>query len=241
MSPRPVVTASAEELYASLTPGGFTDGDEAQGWALLNFCEALAGKMLEPVNELVRDGALGEPGWSSILDANRAPAYMLPWLAQLVGVRFPTDDLPVLEQRNRIKSTDGWQRGTVAAIRGAAALYLTGSKYVFFRERYDPDDPTGDYPYRLYVATLPAETPDSAKVLSALLEQKPMGVRLKYTVTGSLSSYEGVAAYHATYQTLLDTYANYNSLSPIATGNLTQIGEQKTTLGDIAGTLAAVA
>lgn len=222
MSPRPVVGSVAEHVYSSLEPGGFTSDDEANDWALLHYVHALT----LPI-QLIYDWA-GEdetdlsasrafltgpvhPGWSKLLDLDRCPDAVLPWLAQFVGVRLLPGSTPA-EQRDRIRSTDGFKRGSIGAIKGAPLPHLTGTKFVQVRERFKPTDPNGDHAYQLYVATKPAETIDAAAVLAALLAQKPAGIVLHYRVTDANTDYEAIDVYHASYADLLVAYATYDAM-----------------------------
>lgn len=199
---RPVVSDIAEELYASLGPWQRRDtqiGEDTDQWRLLELCEALAGG-LQDVEDIVRDTD-DDPGWSIVLDADRAPVDWLPWLGQFVGVRLPVG-LSEADQRARIKSTDGFQRGSPEALKEAARSYLTGTKSVFFIERFGSA-------YRLHVATLIAETPDPGVVERALLEQKPAGIVMTYTAIAGWD-YAALAFTQPTYASLpaaFDTYA----------------------------------
>lgn len=70
----------------------------------------------------MRDSAAG-PGWSPVLDVDRAPVEWLGWLAQFAGVRL-RPGLAAPEQRARIKNTDGHRRGSSPALRAAARQHL---------------------------------------------------------------------------------------------------------------------
>ena len=118
----------AEEMYAALGP--ITSEDPALGWPLLRFINAMAIRP-QATDDLVRDSDEG-PGWSGVVDLDRAPVNALPWLAQFVGVEL----LPGLDdesQRLRIRETAGFRRGTRAAIEGAARQFLTGSRTARFK------------------------------------------------------------------------------------------------------------
>jgi len=182
--------------------------DDSYGWALLILCNAI-GVPFELVEDWVRDTPDG-PGWSLLLDAERCPPEALDWLAQFVGVRIPqgmSDD----DARHRIESTDGFRRGTVAALQNAAWQTLTGKRSVFLSERDgDPAD-SPDYAYHLTVVTYASETPDPAATLSALLAQKPGGLVLQYvTAVGQL--YSQVRDRFATYADLKAGYPNYQAV-----------------------------
>lgn len=170
----------ADRLYDALGP--LATLDPQAGWSLLIYVNAI-GTMYQLVEDWVRDTPDG-PGWSLLLDVNRAPDEALAWLAQLAGVRLFPGATPD-ENRARIISTDGFRRGTREAMIGAAQATLTGRKFVLFRERdHDPAD-TPDYAYYLTVSTYANETPDPAATLAALLAQKPGGIVMTYrTQTG---------------------------------------------------------
>ena len=193
----------ADRLYAALAP--LAAEDAANGWALLVLCNAI-GTMYQELEELVRDTPEG-PGWSQLLDVDRCPPEALPWLAQFVGVRLLPDSSEA-EQRQRIDSTSGFQRGTRDALIGAAQATLTGTKTVIFRER----DPAGaDPPYSLTVITRTSETPDSAATLRALTAQKPGGLVLTYrTATGQ--DYVQLKATSATYAIVKTKYHDYTAV-----------------------------
>jgi uncharacterized iron-regulated membrane protein len=163
----------AARLYASMAP--LASADASYGWSLLILCNAI-GTMFQLIDDVVRDSEDG-PGWSMLLDLDRTLDEALPWLGQFAGVRVISGSTPD-QMRQRIRSTDGFRRGTAAAMRGAAQATLTGAQTVLFHER------DGD-PYFLSVETYADQTPDPAATEAALLAQKPGGIVLTYrTVTG---------------------------------------------------------
>lgn len=223
----------AARLYLALAP--LAQWDDDNGWALLILCNAL-GLMYQPVEDLVRDTDAG-PGFSELLDINRSPDSMLPWLAQLVGVRLLPGSTPA-EQRTRILSTDGFRRGTPAAMIGAAQATLTGSKRVDFRERsggplpapqtyaqlkaavptyaamkstyadYAHAGGSSDYAYYLQVFTYTSETPDFTATQNALLSQKPGGLMMSYDHMPG-QTYAQVKSANATYAVLKASFRDY--------------------------------
>ena len=193
----------ASRLYVALAPVG--QQDSAYGWALLILCNAI-GTMFQDLDDLVRDSSDG-PGWSEIVDLDRCPSWALDWLGQFVGVRMLPNSTDA-QKRARIASTDGWKRGTPAALEAAIRATLTGTRSVVIRER----DPAGaDPPYSLSVRTLTSETPDATATLSAALSQKPGGLVLNYAaVTGQ--DYAGLKAKAATYAAMKTMYPTYDSV-----------------------------
>lgn len=187
---QPALSRTAQRLYDSLAP--LMVLDEENGWAGAYFCAALAAP-LDPIADVVLDGEDGTPGWTVIFDPDNCPAEWLPWLARFVGVVLPPN-LDEAAQRLRIRETDGFKRGTVAAIQGAARQHLVGpdgtgsTATVYLVERQGGA-------YKLGITTLSSETPDSALVLAAILEQKPAGITLTYTTVsgGDLATLRAAA------------------------------------------------
>jgi hypothetical protein len=173
---RPDTLDITEDAYARLEPVAATD--EANGWHLLIFLQAI-GEMFRKVEELVR-ATDGYDARSQILDVDRAPDWWLPNLAQFVGVSLIAGSTPT-EQRERIKSTDGFKRGTVAALQASVAATLTGTRYVGVVER------AGGDPYALQISTRAPETPNAAATLAAAMAQKPAGLILTQTVIAGIT------------------------------------------------------
>lgn len=165
------------------------------------YTNALA-RMFEEVDTYVRDTDEG-PGWSILLDVGRTPNKGLGWLAQFVGVTLD-DRLADAEQRQRIRQTDGFRRGSPDAIRGAAQPFLTGNQTVQLYER-------DGSPYVLTVVTFADETPDPDAVESALRQQKPAGIVLNYQVVDG-QIYEQLLENHPTYDDVLADYATYQDV-----------------------------
>jgi hypothetical protein len=197
----PALDAFAARLYASMAPVAWLDAD--MGYALAYYAGAV-GVMYQAVEDLARDTPDG-PGWSVVMDADRAPTDWLPWLAQFVGVTVPTG-LPDNQVRAYIAAHDNFNRGTPAAIRAATQQHLTGSKTVLLQERFGGD------PYALAVYTLAPETPSTAQTLADILTQKPAGIVLTYNA-GAANTYNAVAAGYATYTAVRNAFVNYDALA----------------------------
>lgn len=191
-----ILDALAPMLYAEATTGG----------ALSDYLEGLC-LPYELVETWVSDTDT-HIGWSLILDPDRCPVEALPWLAQLVGMTLDTA-LSEANQRQQIKDVSNWRRGTPGAIKGAPAPYLTGTKSVILRERYDGSG--NDAPYDFEVITLASETTDAVKVLAAVTAQKPGGDRLTY-VNSAGQDLQSLKDNFATLQTVKDSFATLDGI-----------------------------
>jgi hypothetical protein len=144
---------------------------------------------LDPLDEIVHGDEGGDhPPFALAVHAEHAPLWVLPWLANLVGVVWhgaPTEDLRAL-----ILDRPAFRRGTTAAIVEAARATLTGSQYVFVVER-------DTSPWRLTVVTLASETPDAAETYRQMLRQKPFGLVLTHTVAAGKTWAESVGTWAA--------------------------------------------
>jgi hypothetical protein len=180
--------------------------DDQYGYAHAYLCGSLGAIFREVAEVFDPEGDL--PPMAPLLDPALCPDWALPWLAQFVGIKLPVGIGPE-DARTTIHSVAGFKRGTRAALRAAAGLFLTGSKTVYFRER----DPSAlDPPYTLEVVTLTDETPDPAAVLRALLAQKPGGIVLNFrTVVGW--DYQEMTAAGGTYLVQSATFTTYYKLN----------------------------
>ena len=160
-----------QSLFDLLQPMFYDDAN--QGYALGIYLSGL-GLNFEIVEEYARDTDDGKIGYSLLVDANRVPDEAITWLGQFVGIQI-TQGLPPSQQKQQLVGLGTWKRGTVAALKAAPLPFLTGSQTVIVKER-------DTSPYHLLVETLASETTDSAKVLAALLTQKPAGLVLNYVV-----------------------------------------------------------
>jgi hypothetical protein len=199
----PITTPFQQDVYRSVTP--LADQDAAVGWHLLKYIGAIA-KMYDPIVTLVEDDLEnGHPGWSMLLDPDRAPDHeTLDYMGQFAGVR-PRSGLDLASHRIRVKETDGMNRGSPGAIEGAARQRLTGTRTAYLLERYGSA-------YRFGVTTLAAETPNPAAVLADLLEQKPGGDILIFTQIPGGAQYDTVTYTHSTYNEVESLYVDYNEV-----------------------------
>jgi hypothetical protein len=141
-------------------------------------CEALLSP-LDPLDDVVRGDEDGfHPPFALAVHGEHAPRWVLPWLANLVGVEW--HEAPSEELRRLILERPAFRRGTTAAIVAAAEATLTGSRYVLAVER-------DTSPWKMGVVTLASETPDPAETLRQMLRQKPFGIVLTHTVADGLT------------------------------------------------------
>lgn len=157
---------TTDALYDAIGPGITQDDDGT----LLSWLDG-AGSLLGEVDDVVRDSDIG-PGWAAELTA--AHSHKPRWTAQFLGVQVPADASDATA-RELIATRPSFRRGTVGAIKAAAAMLLTGTKYVGVRER-------DGSAYRLTVTTYTTETADSAAVNAALQAAKPAGLLLTHQV-----------------------------------------------------------
>lgn len=198
-----------EELYSDLMPLVDVWGDPTED--LRVFCGAL-GVMLQPVDDIAKDGSNGEPGWSQVLDLVRAKDEWLPWLGQWVGYAVPakaaseTQAAWSARERGRIVSRSTNRRATVALLREVIQEQLTGTKTVIIQERVGGDaNAINVYVYNTEIATT------SALVQAAALAAKAAGLVMTFTVlTGA--NYSLLAASNTTYAVMTGKHANYNSV-----------------------------
>lgn len=182
-------------------------GDPKNPTDIILFCLAV-GDMFQEVENLSADTDAG-PGWSMILDVDRARSSDLGWLAQWIGVRL----LPSLSdaaQRARIKATDGFKRGSPDAIIGAARQFLTGPQTVILRER-DAAACAAQPAYGLTVITYTSQTPNPALVQAAVRAQKPAGLVLNFEVVPG-QDYLSLRNNTSDYNFMKAHYPNYESV-----------------------------
>ena len=153
-----------DELYTALEP--LTREDEANGNALKILTASMAG-MMQEIDDLARDHG-EDPGWSSLMDVAVTPEKSIDWLGQLAGVK-PTEGLTADQKRAAVAAHIGFSRGSVAAMRAAAQIFMVGTKTVNFYERdtspyhltvqvYGKELPLADRPSFNYFPNSGAET-----------------------------------------------------------------------------------
>lgn len=159
---------TAERLYDALVPYNQADtsGD------LRSLTEALCDGDLERVHELVSDTDNHE-GLQTLFDVDACPAYALPFLAQLVGVELEPS-LTEAQAREKIRTPEGFARGTIATMTAAIKRTLSGSQTVLIDERF------GGSAYAIRVRTFDSETASAAVTEAVVRAVKPGGLALTY-------------------------------------------------------------
>jgi hypothetical protein len=165
--------AVAREAFDQIAPLAVRDAENGDVLAHLN---AVLSAPIEDVAEWVSDGPDGKPGYSILLDVDRAPAIALPWLGQMKGVAV-TPGLPESEQRDEIRAAAGMFRGSAQALIDAARPTLINARTVRVLTRVGGDM------YAVTVITRTAETPSPAATLAAFKSAKRIGVILTHVVT----------------------------------------------------------
>lgn len=194
----------AQDVLDALTPMLYAES--TTGSALTDYVTGVS-LPFELVEEWVSDTDT-DIGWSLLLDVDRCPVEALPWLAQIVGLRLNTA-LSEADQRQQIHDVSNWKRGTPGAIKGAPAPYLTGTKTVVLRERFDGSG--NDAPYDFEVITLASETTNATTVEAAFRSQKPVGDRLTY-VNSTGQDLQDIKDNYATLQDLKNAFATLNGI-----------------------------
>jgi len=197
------LTKLAGRLRERALPLG--EGEELRGWAYSILCEALLNAGVELEEGFDPD----EPHYPvGVLMTYNAPAWALPWAAQIVGLALGPG-LSEEQSRDLMRDAPNWESGTTGRMRAIASLYLTGTKTMYFRER----DASGTDPaYTLEVVTLTGETPDPALLLAALTAAKPVGITLTVRQVPGWD-YQQMTIDEGLYSALPARYATYRVLS----------------------------
>lgn len=166
--------------------------------------------MIQPFADLILDDPeTGAPGWSPLVDIDRVKPGSLGYLGQFVGVTLQAglaDDA----QRDRVRSTDGWKRGSRPAIIGAAQQHLEGNKTVVLRQRWNPDTAAAD-PYHAQLITYAPETPNPGQVEDDVLRQDPGGIIFHFDVLSG-QDWQSVKTKYPTWLAVKNAYGNWQSV-----------------------------
>lgn len=196
-----------DEMYSDAMPlvDIFGDKDEHL-WIYLHGLAA----MLQPIEDICKDGDNGEPGWSQIFDLNRAKTSWLPWVGQLNGYQVPakpaSQTLAQYDaiQRQRIFTKRADTKGTTARLVDDIKDHLNPPARVLVSERYGGDAAQ----IRVWVYTSDIKT-SQAEVQKAALSAKFAGLIMTFSVLPGTASYNGLLAANATYQAVKTTFTDY--------------------------------
>lgn len=188
----PIFTESTERWWAKI-PGVYRFEDAQLDWPMKRWLAGI-GDVYNEVDVLIdrikyvpADDGIDEMDLhSDLVDPQQADATWLPWLAQLVGVKF---DYLLTEQQKRDRITNaigGVQAGTKAAIIQAAQSVLTGTKTVYV---YPFSNTIGGIDagtqWEVLVMTIAAETVSDPVVAIINAGAKPAGVKLYHDTYGA--------------------------------------------------------
>jgi hypothetical protein len=206
VSEPPITTEVGADLYAGIQP--LTYADEALGWPLAHYCDAL-GVILEETAKLVRADGEGNDGWSAFADPKRCPSSYLYTLAQWAGIRYArrmseADLRPLIGPH-----APGLWRGTREALIATIARYQTPGASVYFEERADGD------PYKLRIHTYASETLDEAAIQKELLGHVPAGLILDYRIQTGMS-YAVLRGMVVSYAEMRSRFATYEAVRTYA-------------------------
>lgn len=193
-----------EDLSAALVPWMTPD--------LQVYLEAVS-SMFDEVELYSADTDVFE-GWSILLDPDRCPVEVLPYLAQYVGERLPAG-LDEAGSREWIKDAPNQRRGTLISLVYAAQRSLTGQRTVALFERSGASG--GDDPDRLVVNTYTSETPDQAVVLRDLVGVVPADIVLVYVLLAG-QTWASVNTTYATWAAVQAANATWENVRSVRTG-----------------------
>jgi hypothetical protein len=175
--PVPTLTGPAERLYTFYSPWAGDDEDNGYGWAWL---AAMFGEAHTDVEDVIRDGPSGLPGWArlfNVLDEDDAPDWTLPRTSRYAGYSIPSGEAPATT-RLRLRP-DSNKKATTAAMVAAVKPLLAGDDPAV---RVIERDPTA---YQHTLITLTSQTPDPDAVEAVLADPKIKAVGHWWTLVVS--------------------------------------------------------
>jgi len=169
--------------------------------------------MFKQVDDIARDGANGEPGWSQVFDLARAKTEWLPWTGQLTGYVVPIQPAGQslaaydAEQRVNITKFSTWRRGTVGMLIDILKKQLNPPQRVLITERYGGDP----WQIRAWVYQADIKT-STAEITKAAQDAKFAGLLFTFSILTIDNSYDVVNAKQATYQAAQTAYTVYDTM-----------------------------
>lgn len=194
--PRPAVPLASDlgALAFAALPEVVRDSDDGTVALVLDAVGAVVQKSVD---------VLTAP--QSWLDPATCPREELPRLAAMAGIDI--DGIPESALRGWLADPANYYRGNPDTIRRRVGLTLTGGKSVLLACPY-----LGD-PWRIYVGTLAAETPDSTATLAAIRAEVPAWLRTTAETDLTGKTYAALAATYPTYAAMTATGKTYQELS----------------------------
>lgn len=143
-------------------------------------------------------------GWPAAFDLDTTPDPA--FIGAATGTRVP-GGLTLEQQRDYVRDRTAWRRGSPAAVKGAVAALLTGTRRVDLFER-------DGSPWHLRVRTYSAQSADvtEADIVAAAGTQKPVGITLDAEIALG-ASYEHHTAEWETYEDFTAAYSSYDEAS----------------------------
>lgn len=130
----PIFDSTTEQFWERL-PSTYKQQDALQNWQFKRYISGIAGQENDVDSLLERFSYVSPedgPGYrtADLVDPNTADAAWLPWLSQLVGVRFQPGETIPDQRADIINALGGTKAGTKAAMIQAAQKVLVGTKNV---------------------------------------------------------------------------------------------------------------
>lgn len=200
--------AIGDEIYGDLAPLVDMYGDPSG--QLQIFARAF-GRMLQPVDDIAKDGPNGENGWGQIFNLELAKDEWLFWLGQWVGYLVPQKAVGVTQadwsaqQRARIVSRSAHRRATIDILREVVQEHLNDPKDVVIQERDGSANHITVYIYDTQISD------SAAAAEAAARSQKAAGLIMDFSVLVG-ADYALLHASNASYNILLGKHADYNSV-----------------------------
>lgn len=201
---------SGREIYDHFSPVVSMYGDPGDH---LKFYTYALGRMFQPLDDFVKDGFEGEPGWSQVLDLQRAKDDWLPWLGQWVGYYVSTQSgidasLWSTRERTRIISRSAHRRGTVAALIETAQDMLTSPKNVIIQERFGPVSTAHTITMSVYINQL---TTSQSLFAAELQKRKAAGLILYINFLTGVE-WSTLIANQATWAVVTSKFVNWSEV-----------------------------
>lgn len=181
-----------QRLYDSLSlPGAGERGLPEVSNAL----GILSGAMAAPHEQVAWIRGLGtdlEP-YRQAMKVATAPSWLLPWIAQFVGVTIPKGST-VIEARNIILARTNQLRGQPETIRNVVRSYLNAPQYVFLEEHANGDP----FYFRVFIRASQIKVGyTSTDVTKAIADVKPAGFDFDLLSTAGVAWDEAVGTWNA--------------------------------------------